>query len=158
MNLQSISLDTVQQHDRVLIHQLWSNANVRQYLGGIVQPMLIDDHFLKLLHNPTNDMHFIIRENEKGIGLITIDDYYEEGKKEISYQLLPEYWQKGIAAYCMRKVLTIVKDTYGLADIYAETQEKNTASRRLLEKLGFVPYATLVRYNEQQTVYRRKLK
>lgn len=55
---------------------------------------------------------------------------------EIGYMLHPDHWGKGLATEAAGLLLTLGFDTLGLHRIEAVTRPDNTASRRILEKLG----------------------
>ena len=64
-----------------------------------------------------------------------IPDHY---RAEIGYILAPEWWGQGAATEAARAVLTFGFTTMGLHSAEAQTAPENAASRRVLEKLGFV--------------------
>lgn len=80
-------------------------------------------------------------------GLLTYSKHIEEPGVEVSYQLLPEFIGKGIAYPIIAEALKQVD-----LPLVAETQEANTASRRLLEKLGFKEVRFCERYGEKQVI------
>ena len=57
---------------------------------------------------------------------------------EVAYALLPRYWGRGFAVEAMRGVMTWGVRCLGLKALRASTDAPNTASIRVLEKLGFV--------------------
>jgi [ribosomal protein S5]-alanine N-acetyltransferase len=59
-------------------------------------------------------------------------------RAETGYSLAPEWWGQGIMTEAMSAVLAFGFNTMGLHSIEAQIDPENTASRRLLERLGFV--------------------
>jgi ribosomal-protein-alanine N-acetyltransferase len=62
---------------------------------------------------------------------------WENRKAEIGYELLPEYWGKGIMAETLRKVIGFGFEQLKFKKITADPKTNNKKSIRLLEKLGF---------------------
>jgi ribosomal-protein-alanine N-acetyltransferase len=61
----------------------------------------------------------------------------------IGYCLREEAWGQGVATEAARTLLHWAFDTLDLNRVQAETDTRNTASSRVLEKLGFVREGTL---------------
>lgn len=59
-------------------------------------------------------------------------------RAEIGYELAPEWWGRGIMPETMRAILAFGFSTLGLHSVEAHIHPKNSGSRRVLEKLGFV--------------------
>ena len=62
----------------------------------------------------------------------------EQGRAEIGYSLHRDWHGRGLASEALRAVLHYLFDGLGLRRIEADTDPRNTPSRRVLEKLGFV--------------------
>jgi ribosomal-protein-alanine N-acetyltransferase len=60
-----------------------------------------------------------------------------KNKAEIGYEMLPEYWGKGIMSEALRKVIGFGFAELKFKEITADPNERNERSIRLLEKLGF---------------------
>lgn len=56
------------------------------------------------------------------------------GEREVGYWMGKEFWGKGIATQALREFLGTIKTR----PLYAHTAKSNIASRRVLEKCGFV--------------------
>ncbi len=59
------------------------------------------------------------------------------GYVDFGYRLAHRFWGRGYATEAGHAVLHYGIETLGLTDIFATTDVDNTASRRVLEKLGF---------------------
>ncbi|GAB4209538.1 MAG: GNAT family protein [Roseiflexaceae bacterium] len=59
-------------------------------------------------------------------------------RAELGYDLLPQWWGQGIMTEAIMAVLRFAFTTMGLHSIEAQIHPDNIASRRVLEKLGFV--------------------
>jgi ribosomal-protein-alanine N-acetyltransferase len=83
-----------------------------------------------------------LKTDNKVIGTICVWNIKNRDyRAEVGYELLPDYWRKGI----MQEVLTVVLDysfkTMKLHTIAAVISPDNTASIKLVEKNGFVKEA-----------------
>jgi ribosomal-protein-alanine N-acetyltransferase len=62
----------------------------------------------------------------------------ETGTGEIGYTLLPAHWGKGYMHEVMQVAMEYGKETMQLKTTEAYTHKDNTASKKLLEKNGFI--------------------
>jgi ribosomal-protein-alanine N-acetyltransferase len=62
----------------------------------------------------------------------------DENKAEVGYELAPEHQGKGIAKEALTKIIKFGFDMMQLAKIEVYTHKENSASKKLLEKFGFV--------------------
>lgn len=62
-------------------------------------------------------------------------DFHSNGA-EVGYVLNPQYWGQGYAPEALRAVMDFGFDEIGLVRIEAKYMEGNTASRRVMEKVG----------------------
>lgn len=80
------------------------------------------------------------RQTESFIGRGGLRRCLIDGKQEVevAYALLPEYWGKGLATEIVKKLVDIAFRKLGLRSIVGFTLSENEASKRVLEKNGFV--------------------
>ena len=84
-----------------------------------------------------------LKENPSLIGTITLWSFdLQACKGEIGYELLPQFWGKGIITEAMQKVLEFGFVTMQLNEIDAYTHPSNDASSKVLDKHGFKKTAT----------------
>lgn len=57
-----------------------------------------------------------------------------DGKREVGYWLGRDFWGMGIASEALTQVLGLV----AMRPLYAHVSKRNRASRRVLEKCGFI--------------------
>jgi len=62
-------------------------------------------------------------------------------RSEIGYELAPEYWGQGLVTEAFGAILRFGFEQMGLHSVEAQIEPHNQASRRVLEKLGFVQEA-----------------
>lgn len=134
-------------------YKLQKNEVVRKFLGGIANDIEIERKFYSIIN--TKELYYIIEEKESNddIGLISLTNYYEEGRIELSYEILPDYFGKGYAFENVKRVIDFALLELGIIELVAETQISNEKSVRLLERLGMKREKEIVRYNEKQAVY-----
>jgi ribosomal-protein-alanine N-acetyltransferase len=89
---------------------------------------------------------FVIEEKASGrvIGscsYVTIDENYKSA--EIGYSILSDRWNMGYATEAAAALIGFAFDRIGVIRVYAKVLPPNTASVRVLEKLGFQYEGTL---------------
>lgn len=145
----------VQADDYEDVKLLYTNCEVRKFLGGTQDSGSIAASF-KGIHNATSDsLYLIAREKNTTdfIGLVSLDAHHDGVSTEISYQFLPIWWGKGYATEIVRELITYGFINLNITEIIAETQSANKASCRVLQKSGMRYRNTVVRFGEKQTIY-----
>lgn len=80
-----------------------------------------------------------LKDSPKLIGTIVYWNIIKEkDQAEIGYELLPQYYRKGIMQEALLKVIDFGFETLGLKSIMADPKAINLPSVRLLEKCGFM--------------------
>jgi len=94
--------------------------------------------------HPPFDFAFEEKSTGKMIGTGGLCDRHYDwlpGKDdEIGYVLHPAYWGRGLAPEAMRAVIQYAFQDLGLAHLWCGYFTGNEQSRRVQEKLGFVPF------------------
>lgn len=135
------------------IKSLYGNEQVRAYLGGTRTGAEVERAFADILENP--DSYWVVRQKDDGgfMGTVSLDLHHDGEAQEVSYQLLPEYWGRGLGREVAGEVIRHAFYDLGQDRLLAETQSANTASRRLLERLGMKEERRVERFGEQQVIY-----
>ncbi|MFC5269849.1 GNAT family N-acetyltransferase [Adhaeribacter terreus] len=95
-----------------------------------------------VLENEGINWGICLKGSEKLIGTIGLWRFIKANHRaEIGYSLHPDYWNKGLMSEAMKVVLDYGFQTLKLHSIEANINPKNDASRKLLEKHGFVQEA-----------------
>ncbi len=133
---------------------LFTNAEVRKYLGG-VRPT---DEVLTGLRNSiqsAREYPFTLRlSNENAlIGYAVIAPHHNPEDMELSYMFLPKFWGCGYASETVKALIDFCRSELNLTRIVAETQAANIRSCALLEKLGFRQEDSFIRFNAKQSLY-----
>ncbi len=144
---------TEDDYDNILVLQ--RNELSRQYLGGPTVTEDFREKFKEMLHAQLPESYWVVRQKDTNafMGLVCITKYHDQLHYEVSYELLPNFWGDGYGTEIIKKILDHGFNTLGLQEIYAETQKKNLASIRLLEKVGMQFKSHIERFGEEQIVY-----
>ncbi|MEK4237508.1 GNAT family N-acetyltransferase [Paenibacillus sp. FSL H7-0714] len=138
------------------LKKLYSNHQVRKYLGGATDDeILLRNKFNDVLKNSTDAYYWVIRSinDNQFIGLVTLTKYHDGLNIEVSYQFLPEWWGSGLATEVIKTIIEYSFNELGLSRLVAETQTANIASCRLLERVGMKLECKLYRFNAEQSFY-----
>lgn len=83
-------------------------------------------------------LNWAIRLKETGhlIGRVEIT-LYKNQTAYLAYELASKHWGKGYATEACKGVLNLLADRYAVQEVTAEVDTRNTASIKLLERLGF---------------------
>ena len=134
---------------------LFTDNTVRQYLGGAIT----QDAACKKLESWISDntgLYFCIRASKTNdfVGIISITKHHDDIFKELAYQFLPQFWGMGMATESISAILELLRKNISIKELIAETQSRNLSSCRLLEKLGFEFENTVIRFGEEQSIYK----
>lgn len=133
---------------------LFTSPKVREFLGGTISEDAARNKLEKWINPDSDSMYYsVVLKDGTFIGIIDITSYYGTDTKEISYLFLPEYWGHGYAFETCEKVIAYCKSELHIDKLIAETQKKNTRSRKMLERLGFSLEKEVERFGEIQCVY-----
>ena len=113
---------------------------------------------LKMFIEEKKVFAIVLKENQKVIGSIGIEELSEELDKdldklpgrELGYVLNKDYWNKGIMTEAVSKVVDYCFNTLKLNFLMASYFNYNIASKRVLENLNFKFYKDIIietRYN-----------
>jgi len=149
-----VALRPVTVQDAPAVRALLTDARVRAFLGGPANEARVAT---RQREYPTTPGMWAVAPAAGGeaIGLVSITtDSRCTDRAEISYQLLPSAWGQGLG----REAVGAAVEWWTAAvpdggPLIAVTQQRNTASRRLLESLGLVLVDTLFEYGQPQCLY-----
>ncbi|RKT09884.1 RimJ/RimL family protein N-acetyltransferase [Streptomyces sp. 1114.5] len=148
-----LRLRPVEARDAELLENLWTDSVVRRFLGG---PVPADRLGARLAGAAGRPGHFtvVLASDEQAVGRVTLDeDHRAPGRAEVSYEFLPAYTGRGLAAEAVGAVLRWGRRTLPDHQLTAVTQAANVRSRNLLQKLGLVATEYLVEYGQDQVLY-----
>ena len=87
------------------------------------------------------------------IGTAGLQPLEDTGEIEVGYSIIKDYWGQGIGTEAARGWLNYGFSKAGLERIVAVAVQENTASRRIMEKLGMQFEKTEVHYGEPCAFY-----
>lgn len=118
------------------VHEYFSDCRVSEYED--FHPMTTEEveEELSEWKDMDNRMAVVLKETGAVIGSAgyCVGD---DGKYSIDYDFNPKFWHNGYALEAAREVVRYLKEELRVKEIYGDCDERNTASARLLEKLGF---------------------
>ncbi|ESU28173.1 GCN5-related N-acetyltransferase [Flavobacterium limnosediminis JC2902] len=127
--------------------KLDSNPNVNTYLGN--NPVKTIDESLTLINNLQNQYKkngigrfaVVLKETNEfigwsGIKFLTEPENNHVNVYEIGYRLQEEYWGKGYGSEAAQAWLDYGFSEMKIEKMYASVHKENTASKRILEKIG----------------------
>lgn len=123
--------------DKPAIVRLLTDPEVRRYLGGPAGSDQVDG--LRSAVVGARWGAFCIAELATGEVVGTCSFGRNRGEQELSYQVLPEYWAKGLAGEAIAAALDWIWAATDDDAVIAVTQTANERSLKLLDRLGFTP-------------------
>ncbi|WP_078544504.1 GNAT family N-acetyltransferase [Litchfieldia alkalitelluris] len=155
MNTKRCLLNVLDKKNYEDIRNLYTNTEVRKYLGGTRDDNTIKDHFLNILQSKADSYYWAVNEKamKEFIGLVSLNPHHNGESVEISYQFLPKWWGKGYGKEVVNKIIEFAFEKLNLSELVAETQAANVASRKLLESVGMKPHQTVKRFGAEQVIY-----
>ncbi len=77
----------------------------------------------------------------------------EDGTAEVGYRVAENAAGRGVATSTLRELCGLAVEQYGLSTLTAKTNNENVASKRVLEKAGFVPVGPTEAAGRPGTLY-----
>lgn len=128
--------------DVSLAVKLWGNAEVTHTFGGpFSEPQILERLAREIASQLAYKLQYwpiFLLAGYEFAGCCGLRPY-QTGKQifELGYHLLPQFWGKGLATEAAQTVVSYAFGTLALKGLFAGHQPGNTASARVLEKLGF---------------------
>lgn len=157
LNTQRLTLTKVEERDAIRFFDIMSRDKVTVYYG--MDSLTYPEEAVEIIRSfdaiwsASRGIRWAIRlkENKEFIGTIGLNNLNKKAKKaEIGYELHPDYWHQYYTQEAIHVVLTYIFTELDLYRIGAVTFPENTASNRLLEKLGFTLEGRLRGYLHQR--------
>ena len=146
--LRRITLRPVSVSDRDFLLTHWGDPLVRRFLFDATPAVPV--HIAEAIPNSAHDfaalgyglwiIHHALRGKRLGtVGLRRLEDI----GIEVFYSLAPAAWGHGYATEAARGVVDHALGPLGLAEVFAEVDEDNTASAAVIEQLGMTAFAVV---------------
>lgn len=130
--------------DRAFILRLFSDPQVQEFRGtGSFSTMEEAEELLwqwrkKFASQEAIRWGILHREAQQLIGTAGLKHIdYVHKRAEISYELIPGWWNRGIMTEVLSKICSYAMNELQLHSLEANIDPRHNASRRVLEKLGF---------------------
>ena len=153
-------LGDIQYPDRPELIELFTDPEVRAFLGGPLSEKAARERAEGLLEGPKNGagenskVWAVRRTSDQAfIGLFWLEPYRDGQDHAVSYVLLPRHQGVGHASTALQHVLRHAFDDLKLPRVVAETQEANERSIRLLGRAGMRPDRYFERFGAKQVLY-----
>ena len=143
--------------DLVRFHQICSDLQVMEYVGDcLVWSRQRTGQFIKSAIDTSRQHGYcqwaVIHKADQQLigycGFVKTDT-----APEIGWRLAPEYWAQGLATEAARATLKHGIETLGFQKVIATVQAANTASIRVIEKLGMTLEKSFDRDGREVLVY-----
>ncbi|MEQ4209685.1 GNAT family N-acetyltransferase [Actinopolymorpha sp. B9G3] len=129
-------LRAVQPDDDPMLTRIWTDPDVRRYMGGPLSSEVVRHRNGDFVGKP-GKYCVTLRATLEPIGLLGIGRDHRSGHLEVSYGLLPEHWRRGYAQEAILALLAWAFERLPDADvIVANTRADNAPSRQLLQAIG----------------------
>ncbi|MFE7751143.1 GNAT family N-acetyltransferase [Streptomyces sp. NPDC057428] len=148
-------LRPIERSDVVTLSGVWTDPDVRRYLGGPVSGRALRAREQGCVG------HFgafsVVRSRDRAVlGQVSVEPRSRwEGRTEVSYQLLSAHWGRGYGREAVGAAVswTLHDADFAQPGVVAVTQEANHRSRRLLEAVGMSVIHNFVEWEARQVVY-----
>jgi RimJ/RimL family protein N-acetyltransferase len=136
--------------DASLFERLYSDPEVRAYLGG---PVADSDIPKRVAETPWRGVFTVeVTQTGEPIGLVHIGPY-RTGEIELSYEFVPEVWGRGIAREACGPVLAwALREVTNGEPVIAVTQAGNDRSVALLRSLGMTERERFEEFGAEQVL------
>jgi [ribosomal protein S5]-alanine N-acetyltransferase len=137
------TLRPVAANDAENLFRLYSNPDVNRFLGRFPMTSLAEaEERLTILLGRTQEqagITWLVYHAGQFIGNVVIFKLTKDhSRAEIGYSILPEWWGQGLVSEVVPCLIDFAFNTLGLHSLEAQIDSQNIASRRVLEKQGFV--------------------
>jgi [ribosomal protein S5]-alanine N-acetyltransferase len=142
LNTERLGFSHWSEDDLALAMTLWGDPRVSAWIGGPFTAEQVSarlnreiEMFLtcKVQYWPV----FLLKDGELA-GCAGLRPYGNDQQiQELGFHFRPQYWGQGIAQEAARAVIAFAFETLALKGLFAGHHPENTASERLLRKLGF---------------------
>lgn len=145
---QDLSFRVAGLEDLPAIVEIYNQAVPSHMSTARLEPVTVEERkpwFLE--HEPDKYPIFVVEHNGRVVGWCSLSTY-RPGRfalrftAEISYYIARDYQHQGVGKALLGHVLALIP-SFGIKNIVAVLIDRNEASRRLLEKLGFEQWGYL---------------
>jgi RimJ/RimL family protein N-acetyltransferase len=130
------------ENDIDLAKDLWGNDEVTKFIGGSFSFEQIQTRLLREISNYNQYgiqyWPVFLRKDNSFIGCCGLRPYKPEEKVfEIGFHLCSDYWGHGYATEAAKCIIQYAFDKIEVSKLFAGHNPNNTASKKVLNRLGF---------------------
>ena len=130
------------EEDLPLALALWGDPEVGRFIGGPFSAQKVEERLAEhIAMMKTHNMQYwpmFLLAGGKFVGCAGFRPYQPEKQiHELGAHLLPAYWGQGFAMEAGKALIDFAFGTLGAKGLFAGHHPENSASRKLLPKLGF---------------------
>jgi RimJ/RimL family protein N-acetyltransferase len=107
------------------------NLSREEYLGFLHSRLDLrqkkQGYYWVARHKTTNEL----------IGAMNLTPFMDTGIMQLGFQIRRQFWKLGYGSELAEAILRFAIDEVGLEEVYGFFEKENTASGKILEKLGF---------------------
>ena len=135
-----ISLCCIGEEDLPDIARLANDADIAAMTNNLPHPYTIAHAQSWFDYVQSHDSEHVFKICGKGrlMGVIGLVHEKEHGRAELGYWLGRPYWNQGVMSAAVPMALAYAFEALGVRRVFARCYSVNAASRRVLEKSGFV--------------------
>lgn len=105
----------------------------------------------------TDYFHVLVGDDGSIIGRVNLV-MIEDGSAELGYRIAQKAAGRGLASAAVAEAIELAADEYGLCELRARVTFDNEASRKVLDRNGFVAVGVLTLNNKPAASYLRELR
>ncbi len=144
-----------EQADAEILSNLWRDERVQQFMGGVLSQQDADARVADILQSWKDHKAGLWavyeREDNTLVGLCGLSIF--EVEIEIIYKFFSTYWGCGYATEAVAASLAYGFQILQIDRIIGVTQEANSASQHILEKVGMHHIHSLWKWDAPQRIY-----
>ena len=141
-----------------IFFQLDSDPAVMRYIGPPLTEKQSRERLEKAIQKYTTRSGLgrwmaVLKDDGESIGWYILDHLEESGMIEVGYRLLQKHWGKGYATEMSIALLRYGFFNLGLEKIVGITNSENTASQRVLKKIGMQHAGEEYHYKQKVSLF-----
>ena len=163
--LKNIHIRPVTKTDAELLFRLMTSPKWIQYIGdrGIVTVNDAENYIENKMHPILAKKGFVNHiiidaETQQEVGTCSLHQRSGMPGLDIGYAILEEFEGNGDASAGTVKMIQLASEAYQVQEVYAITTEQNSASIKVLQKIGFESDKTIRLENSQEDLMLFRLK
>lgn len=139
--------------DKPAIIEMRTDSDIGRYLGGPSGDEIVAQVNASTVGVQWGVFCSVDRATGEVVGSVSLDRH--RGELEVSYELLPAHWGRGLATEAVTAVIGWAAEHTDDVTVIAVTQTANASSVALLERLGFQLERTFEEFDAEQGWFRR---